>query len=710
MKTKQLLTKMLLVAVGMLAGSNAAWGDAGDVTTNVNLTFAGSAPFAANNGCDYTKGTGETLKSATAWSWNDGGNPKSLGMAISDGRLQMSNGNLSVIFDGDAAGSKDIVAIDFDLAYTYLYNSNNNREIKFQVYAGSTAVVTESYNFNKNTISSTTMGLTTDYIYSAAQETDWAKKVHFKLTFNYYTKKITMTTACSSATEKTGNFNIDMPDGMGALTSFYIGIGSSAASSGRYALFDDLVVTTTEGDYSTAKTITYAYQDQVGNDITAVVTANGGLTSATPDVSTTYTPEYPASFTDAEWAYDYTYVSGGDAFTVTGDATITLVYNKTDHPTTNVTVNYKNGGTTIKSDAIAADYPTGKAIEYNLRKYVLDDEADVLYQTASAMGTKRNLAAAATIDEALTTTGIENVVFFAEGEEIDTKSGTGSSSIASRQSMGRFNSDSKITSLAAGKYHFYAMTHCGNGTDGNVNGIMTVKAGENTIGSKNIMARTNNQVLEFDFIIAETSDILVNYAGGNSSGVDYIYIKYLGDAIYSATVSSAGWATLYTPYALDFSDVDGLTAYTAACDGSTVTLTEVTNVPANTGVVLKGAENTYSIPVIASSSTEKGDLKGSATEATACPATSGTYYILTMNGANAEFNPATSGEIAAGKAYLHVGGSSRSLSIVFNDATGISSMQHECTLQNEVYNLNGQRVAQPRKGLYIVNGKKTVIR
>lgn len=183
-----------------------------------------------------------------------------------------------------------------------------------------------------------------------------------------------------------------------------------------------------------------------------------------------------------------------------------------------------------------------------------------------------------------------------------------------------------------------------------------------------------------------------------------------GQAAVGTTVTSAGWATLYTPYALDFSDVDGLTAYTASVSENTVTLTEVTNVPANTGVVLKGAENTYSIPVIASSSTEKGDLKGSATEATACPAASGTYYILTMNGANAEFNPATSGEIAAGKAYLHVGGSSRSLSIVFNDATGISSMQHECTLQNEVYNLQGQRVKAATKGLYIVNGKKTVIK
>jgi hypothetical protein len=33
----------------------------------------------------------------------------------------------------------------------------------------------------------------------------------------------------------------------------------------------------------------------------------------------------------------------------------------------------------------------------------------------------------------------------------------------------------------------------------------------------------------------------------------------------------------------------------------------------------------------------------------------------------------------------------------------------ELRIEN-VYNLNGQRVAQPNKGLYIVNGKKVVIK
>ncbi len=146
-----------------------------------------------------------------------------------------------------------------------------------------------------------------------------------------------------------------------------------------------------------------------------------------------------------------------------------------------------------------------------------------------------------------------------------------------------------------------------------------------------------------------------------------------------ATITAVGWATLYTPYALDFTGVDGLTAYTATCTENVVTLTPVDNVPANTGVVLKGAANTYSIPLTASSTTAQGHLKGSATAATAWNAYDGyNLYVLTSvdNGANVQFNPVISGSIAAGKAFLKVNGgasSAHAMTVVFaDDVTGIS--------------------------------------
>lgn len=50
-------------------------------------------------------------------------------------------------------------------------------------------------------------------------------------------------------------------------------------------------------------------------------------------------------------------------------------------------------------------------------------------------------------------------------------------------------------------------------------------------------------------------------------------------------------------------------------------------------------------------------------------------------------------------------------SFMEGETTGIHSIENgQLTMDNGVYNLNGQRVSQPTKGLYIVNGRKVVIK
>ena len=188
----------------------------------------------------------------------------------------------------------------------------------------------------------------------------------------------------------------------------------------------------------------------------------------------------------------------------------------------------------------------------------------------------------------------------------------------------------------------------------------------------------------------------------------------------SATITAAGWATLYTPYPLDFSSLSThLTAYTATCTSSIVTLTPVTNVPANTGVVLKGTADTYYIPTTASSSTDKGHMLGSATEATAYDAFDGyDLYMLVKNASNeAQFKKVSNGSIAAGKAFLKINNSGASalspvMNVVFADdnTTGINTIQGSGLMVNGYYDLQGRKVANPTKGLYIVNGKKVIIK
>ncbi len=64
-----------------------------------------------------------------------------------------------------------------------------------------------------------------------------------------------------------------------------------------------------------------------------------------------------------------------------------------------------------------------------------------------------------------------------------------------------------------------------------------------------------------------------------------------------------------------------------------------------------------------------------------------------------------------GKAYLTTSASAPEF-LAFDETTNIKTTTNftDCTDSKEWYNLNGQRVAQPTKGLYIVNGKKVIIK
>ena len=51
------------------------------------------------------------------------------------------------------------------------------------------------------------------------------------------------------------------------------------------------------------------------------------------------------------------------------------------------------------------------------------------------------------------------------------------------------------------------------------------------------------------------------------------------------------------------------------------------------------------------------------------------------------------------------------LGVDFGETTGVNEVRGQKEeVKGEVYNLAGQRVANPTKGLYIVNGRKVVIK
>ena len=188
---------------------------------------------------------------------------------------------------------------------------------------------------------------------------------------------------------------------------------------------------------------------------------------------------------------------------------------------------------------------------------------------------------------------------------------------------------------------------------------------------------------------------------------------------YQAKITSAEYATFFSPLPTDFSGT-GITVYTATDNGTSVELSEVTSgkVPANTPVVLyKVGGATVNVPVIASAAAVgSNDLHVSTGTDVA-----NMYVLAKKNDVVGFYKWAGSTNLSVGKIYLQ-GGASAPDFLGFGETTGISSIENgkfsdgaECgvakTIDNsEVYNLNGQRVAQPTKGLYIVNGKKVIIK
>ncbi len=195
---------------------------------------------------------------------------------------------------------------------------------------------------------------------------------------------------------------------------------------------------------------------------------------------------------------------------------------------------------------------------------------------------------------------------------------------------------------------------------------------------------------------------------------DHSHIDLLSssDGAY-VTIGSKGWSTFSNAdYALNFASISGLTAYQITGQTSKViTKSAVTSaVPASTGLLLTGT--TYTIPV-AASGTALSSNKLVAGNGNNVPMTSGhTYYVLTYEDGDAQFKKLTSAvAVPAGKAYLDFAEAieARSLDIDGDGTTAIKNMKVG-TEDNIYYDLQGRRVLYPKKGLYIVNGKKVIIK
>lgn len=197
-----------------------------------------------------------------------------------------------------------------------------------------------------------------------------------------------------------------------------------------------------------------------------------------------------------------------------------------------------------------------------------------------------------------------------------------------------------------------------------------------------------------------------------SKGLHIYYIAVTCDieAIPVSTLEGRNYATFIATKNLDFASAEGITAYIATGlngGNDAVVLQSVDVVPAGTPIIVKTTTQgaTVNVPVTTAEASDVSANKLVAGDGTTV-ANSDYYYL-----ASDQFHLATSGTLQSGKAYLQIPATARDLSIVIDDATALTLVNSEKGIVNrEVYNLAGQRVAQPKKGLYIKNGKKVIIK
>ncbi len=245
-------------------------------------------------------------------------------------------------------------------------------------------------------------------------------------------------------------------------------------------------------------------------------------------------------------------------------------------------------------------------------------------------------------------------------------------------------------------------------------GKVTLKVGETVVGEGNLNG-------DKDVVITSTSSATGNTLTvtitGIKAAVKCYSISYL--AMPFVEMNQYGLMSYAFDKNLDFTG-SGLKAYAVTgINGNELTMTEVTAAKAGEGLMLEGKPGNHTV---LKASTEPAAVSGNMlvglTAATEVQQVQDVYttFILAngADGVNWYMLAEDRYTLKANSAYLKLTAdqipASRSLTMVFGDPSGIENVNRQAVNNNQYFDLSGRRVAQPTKGLYIVNGKKVYIK
>ena len=225
-----------------------------------------------------------------------------------------------------------------------------------------------------------------------------------------------------------------------------------------------------------------------------------------------------------------------------------------------------------------------------------------------------------------------------------------------------------------------------------------------------------------DAVGAGTATITVSFAGNKNykaaqSKTLTVTVWPAIDVTANEGASSEFWATFYSN-GMNYQAPSGTQVFKVNLTGTAIEMTEITDriVKSGQGVVLKKTAS-GSITMTPTSSNSSDDYSGNSLVGTMTSITNpGNAYVLNYKAATGAgfYKLSSGGTIGANKAYLTYSGGGSSAPSFFGfdgNTTGIdATLVNSEKVNSVVYDLQGRKVAQPVKGLYIVNGKKVVIK
>ena len=690
MKQKLLTIKSLLVAALLGVGTN-AWADPTSL---------------------YERGTTNVWSDADLTDWVAGGSyGESVTASIDDGLVMTSEAKAKTDYSfTKSVTTGDDTQLVLTATWTPIcYGSGNYSYLQF----GDIIL--------KASRSDWTSSITANGVQTALTATDnasltgsWA----ITLTINQKAHTLTYSITHSKGTDAATVSVAEDAD----YSSIIAGVhGSAAQWSWAYAQKISAIELTEEAITTSYEDVTLKYEDTDGNSLSAykadrVVKAEAG-TSIASLITSTYTADFYNG--SIKYVYNDEYVVTGDYTEVqAGGNTVTLKFKKWT-PVNSITVNYKYNDVTIVSEAgTTSGLYVGQTVDISFRMFVEKDGA--LYQTANNStdpyyGESTTLTSDVVINKNVSLYNLNGGVL---AHFVDLDGSTGNNAGIRASYMGGYDNASYTSTedIPVGVYTFVMRAYSrGRNSvikvgDTQLFAITDIVGGSWSTGTKN------------DVVVSEAGKLMLAKGEGGSS-IDPVDVIVAICRSVPVTVSSAGYATyVNSDYDLDFSSSE-IEAYKIKVSTKGVaTLTKVDNVPAGTPVLLyKDGGATENIPVMTGAAALSGnDLVVGTGAAVATIDGEYTNMILNNGTSGVGFYFANSQIVANNRAYLHIDtslapdavGGSRMVMVFGNEATGIedSVKSEELKVKSELYNLKGQRVSQPTKGLYIVNGKKVVIK